>query len=111
MDRNLLIKKLNNLFCDLSKNGKKYSEVWLSDMDFGGLYEANKFVLNVKAGHQINSCSDEIREILYYLDKNAHEELQSIWSVTVYDTNDMIHCSDSNDLLVFNEANACPDKA
>jgi|HubBroStandDraft_6_1064221.scaffolds.fasta_scaffold634153_2 hypothetical protein len=106
MDRRILIKNLNHLFCNLNKEGKKYSEVWLSDVDFGQLYQTEKYILNVKAEHNIDSCNDEIREILQILDKKARQELQNIWSVSVYDSNDNIHCV-GDDLLVYNEANAC----
>jgi hypothetical protein len=106
MDRKVLIKNLNNLFCNLNKQGRKYSEVWLTDLDFGGLYQSGKYILNVKAHHKIDSCSDEIREILGILEKEVHSELQYIWSVTVYDANDQIHCI-SSDSLVFEEGTAC----
>jgi hypothetical protein len=94
------------LFCNLNKEGKKYLEVWLSDIDFGGLYRSGKYNLNVKADHIIDSCSDEIREILAILDQKAHNELQYIWSVSVYDSKDQIHCI-SQDLLVYDEESSC----
>ena len=106
MDRKALIKKLNSLFCDLNKAGKKYTEVWLSDVDFGDLYRADKYILNVKAEHAIDACNDEIKEILLILDKNAREELQYIWRVAVYDANDNIHCI-GDELLVYDEATSC----
>jgi hypothetical protein len=106
MDRKALIKKLNLLFCELDKGKKRYTEVWLSDVDFGKLYQAEKYILNVKAAHEIDSCNDEIRDILRFLDKNAHDELQYIWSVSVYDVNEKVHCV-GDDILVFNKATAC----
>ena len=107
MDRKVLIKNLNHLFCNLNKQGRKYSEVWLTDLDFGGLYELGKYILMSKPYlYKIDSCSDEIREILGILEKEAHSELQFIWSVTVYDANDEIHCV-SSDSLVFDEGTAC----
>jgi len=106
MDRKALIKNLNHLFCNLNKQGRKYSEVWLTDVDFGGLYQSGKYVLNVKAHHRIDSCNDEIKEILAILDKEAHSELQYVWSVSVYDANDQIHCI-SSDSIVFDEGTAC----
>jgi hypothetical protein len=106
MDKKVLVKNLNHLFCNLNKEGKKYLEVWLSDIDFGGLYRSGKYNLNVKADHTIDSCKDEIREILAILDQKAHDELQYIWSVAVYDSKDQVHCI-SQDLLVYDEESSC----
>ena len=80
--------------------------MWLSDVDFGGLYHNDKFVLNVKADHEIGSCKDEISDIIEMLDKDAKDELKFIWSVNIYGKNEQIHCA-SEEILVFNEANAC----
>src|SRR5579863_8964352 len=106
MDRKVLIKSLNNVFCDINKAGKKYSEVWLTDVDFGGLYQSDKYVLNVKAEHQIDNCKDEIVEILNILDSRAHDELQLIWSVNVYNADDQIQCAEERE-LIYNEENEC----
>lgn len=107
MDRKALIKKLNSLFCALNKEGRKYTEVWLSDVDFGELYHSDKYyILNVKAEHVIDSCNAEIREILHILDKNVKEELQYIWRVAVYDASENVHCV-GDELTVFNEATSC----
>jgi hypothetical protein len=106
MDRKALINKLNNLFCVLNKQGKRYTEVWLSDVDFGQLYQADKYILNVKAEHVIDSCNDEIKEILQILNKNVQDELQYIWRVAVYDASENVHCI-GDELVVFNEATAC----
>ena len=56
MDTNTIIKNLKGIFCDSNKRDKRYSEVWLSDVDFGGLYHTNKYyILNVKAEHKIDN--------------------------------------------------------
>lgn len=107
MDRKLLVKKLKNLFCHLNKEDKKYIEVWLSDVNFGGLYQpADKYVLNVKAEHVLGRCTDEISQIIDILDEYAKDELQHIWRVAVYDATENIHCV-SDDLVVYNEATSC----
>ena len=106
MDRRVLIKNLNDLFCGINKTGKKYSDVWLSDVDFGDMYQSDKYVLNVKAEHEIAACTQEIRDILKILNEKSYEELQSIWSVIVYDSKDEIHCF-SDELLVFNIEKSC----
>ena len=106
MDRKALIKRLNTLFCALNKEGIKYTEVWLSDVDFGELYQSDKYILNVKAEHVIDSCNDEIKAIVYILDKNVKEALQYIWRVAVYDASENIHCI-GDELAIYNEATSC----
>lgn len=107
MDTKSFIKNLNQVICEYSKvSGKKYSEVWLTPVDFGGLYDNGKFNLCVKSEHQIDSCLAETTEIINYLDKNANEELKIIWAVLVYDSNDEMHCV-SETLKVFDESQAC----
>ena len=54
-----LSKKLKDVFCNENKAEKKYATVWLSDVDFGGLYQTDKFVVNVKAEHKIASCNKD----------------------------------------------------
>jgi hypothetical protein len=106
MDTKALIKKLNEIFCDLNRTEKKYSEVWLTDADFGGLYYSELYVLNIKAEHQIHSCSDEIGYIISLLDEKAKEELKLIWRVDVYNADEEIHCQ-SDEGLIYNESIAC----
>jgi len=107
MDKRALIEKLQSAFCQFNKaEGNKYAEVWLSDVDFGELYHSDKYILHVKAEHDISSCSDEIDNVLRYLDYHAHNELQYIWSVYIYDSTDQIHCQ-YDDLLVFTDDQSC----
>ena len=105
--REIIKKKLNSLFCDINKTGNKYAEVWLSDVDFGELYQSDKYVLNVKAEHLIENCKDEIDEILELLNEKAKEELQSIWQVRIFDSEDEVHCA-SDEILVYSESEKCP---
>jgi hypothetical protein len=107
MDNKILIKNVNSAFCQINKMaGRQYLEAWLSDVDFGGLYHSDQYVLDVKAAHRIDGCRDEIRYILTNLDLTCYEELKQIWSVAVYDERDSIHCM-SSDLLVFDQEAAC----
>lgn len=107
MDKKETIKsKLNTIFCDLNKSDKKYLEVWLSDVDFGELYRSDKYVLNVRAAHNIDGCKGEIDYIIALLDTKAKEELQSIWQIRVFDMSDEIHCA-SDEILVYSEDIAC----
>ncbi len=107
MDTKTLIKNLHQLFCNENKADKKYSRVWLSDVDFGGMYHTDRYVLNVMAEHEIDNCNDEIKEVLNILNEKAKEELEFIWRVEVYHSNDQYSCK-SEDLIVYEEENACP---
>jgi len=109
MDRKALIKNLKSIFCDYVKEDKRYSEIWLTDADFGGLYHSGNFILNLKMekGYEIYSCGEEIDSILQMLDKEAKEELQYIWRVDIYDSDEQIHCQ-SDECLVYEIENACP---
>ncbi len=86
MDTKLLIANLHSIFCEYNREIRRYSEIWLSDADFGGLYNSGKYVLNLKAeqDYDIDSCGQEIEEILTMLDDKAKEELQFIWRVDIY---------------------------
>ena len=107
MDKKEIIENLYKLFCTSNKQGKRYLEVWLCDEDFGGLYHSDKYVLNVKVNHEIEDCSDEIRDIIEMLDEKAKDELKYISNVEVYSSDESTHCS-SEDIKVFAEGTACP---
>lgn len=106
MDTKILIEKLNKIFCNKNKSGNKYLEIWLTEADLGGIYKNGKYILNVKAEHEIPSCFDEIGNILDLLEREAKEESKFIWSVNVYDPSDRIHC-EGEEMLILDESNAC----
>jgi len=100
-------KKLKDIFCAENKVNQKYAEIWLSDVDFGGLYQSDKFVVNVKARHQIASCNEEIKHIVTNLFKQlSKEELSFIWRVDVYNADEQIHCQ-IEDIIVYSTLDAC----
>lgn len=102
-----LKKKLKDIFCVENKANRKYAEIWLSDVDFGGLYQSDKFVVNVKAEHPIASCNEEIKHIVTHLFKQlSKEELSFIWRVDVYNSDEQMHCQ-SEDILVYTTVDAC----
>lgn len=72
----------------------------------GGYNNNGKFVLCLKAEHEIDSCYDETTDILNLLNEKAKEELEYIWTVQVYDMDDEIYC-ESSDLKVYDEASSC----
>ena len=99
--------KLKDIFCIENKANRKYAEIWLSDVDFGGLYQTDKFVVNVKAEHQIVSCNEEIKYIFTNLFKQlSKDELSFIWRVDVYNSDEQIHCQ-SDDILIYTTVDAC----
>lgn len=102
-----LQQKLHQLFCKENKTINKYASVWLTEADFGGLYKPNKFVLNVKAEHHIESCNDEIKHIVSRLFKNLDKEERTfIWRVVVYNVDEQVHCT-SDDILVYSIDSQC----
>ncbi|MGB8191486.1 MAG: hypothetical protein WCF67_06180 [Chitinophagaceae bacterium] len=102
MDRKTLIKKLRRIFSDSYKQDKKYGEVWLSYIDFGGLYFTDEFyVLNVKTETRIN-YTEVISSVLHMLDDKAKEELKRIWTVSVHQPNERAYC-DTGDFMVYSK--------
>lgn len=102
-----LKKKLKDIFCIEYKAKKTYSEVWLSEADFDGLYQSHKYLVNVKAEQKIDSCNNEIKYIITNLFKQlTTEELNCIWRVVVYNSFEEVHCA-SDEILVFTEEDSC----
>lgn len=102
-----LKEKLKDIFCSENRTYKRYSEVWLSDANFGGLYQSHKYIVNVKADHEIPSCNSEIKSIVTKLfDKLKKNEWSLIWRVVVYNSFEEIHCA-SEDILVYSKIDAC----
>ena len=102
-----LKKRLRDIFCAENRASKKYSTVWLSEADFDGLYQSNKYVVNVKAEHVISSCNEEIKYIITNLFKQlSKEELSFVWRVVVYNAFEEIHCA-SDEILIYTEEDAC----
>ncbi len=106
MDTKALVKKLHDVFCESNKGEKKYSQIWLSRLDYGGLYYSDDFVLYLKAEHQIERYVTEVKYIITLLSQKAKEELKSIMRVRIYGPDDKAEC-ESDDYLVYNEETAC----
>ncbi len=105
MDKKLLIKNLNSLFCQLGAKGKRYAEVWLEDADFGGLYRSGKFSLKARSQERIVHYHKELKDIVYFLHDNAPAEYKCILHVLLYNPDDQVHCQQP-DSLVYAES-AC----
>lgn len=106
MDKKVLVKKLHDVFCESNKGEKKYSQVWLSQLDYGGLYYSNDFVLKLKTEHKIERHLTEISQVIKLLGEKAKEEAKSILRVVVYGPNDKAEC-ESEDYLIYDGETAC----
>ena len=105
MDTKALIKKLQEIFAESNKGEKKYSQIWLSEIDLGGLYYFDKFVLRLKAAHTIKDFFNETPEIITMLNEKAKEESKFIPRVAVYDILEKAH-PQRGDIIVYKEASA-----
>ncbi|RYE28974.1 MAG: hypothetical protein EOP42_15490 [Sphingobacteriaceae bacterium] len=102
-----LKKALKVLFCEENKANHKYAEVWLSDVDFDGLYYSNQFVVHVKMRYQIPSCNKEINHIFLNLFKRLSKgELALIWRVVVYNADEQI-LSENEITIVYTALEVC----
>ena len=105
MDTKALVKKLQEIFTETNKGEKRYSKIWLSEIDLGGLYHSVNYVLRLKAAFSISDFYDETREIIRLLDEKAKEEAQYIPRVSVYDANEKVQ-PQFDDIIIYEEASA-----
>lgn len=105
MDTNALIKKLQEVFSEKNAGERKYSQIWLSEIDLGGLYHSDTFALRLKAAYTIKDLFNETLEIIRTLKEKAKEEAQYISRVSVYDISEKAH-PESDDIIVYEEASA-----
>jgi len=94
--------KLKDIFCKENQGARRYSEIWLSKADFGGLYNSDKYLLNVKASHNLKNCNEEIEHVVDVLYSSlSPEEIAYIWRIIVYNSNEEPSClSDDISVLV-----------
>jgi hypothetical protein len=107
MDKKILIRKLNAVFCDVNKTDKRYSEIWLSDVDFGFSFQSDQYVLNVRVNDNIKDCQGEISNVVDTLFEKAKEVVGNIWRVAVYANNNRFAHCEAPFMLVYDEDNAC----
>lgn len=105
MDPKALIKKLQEVFSEKNTGEKKYSQIWMSEIDLGGLYHSDSYVLRLKAAYTIKDFFNETLEIIRTLKEKAKEESKYISRVSVYDINEQAHPS-IDDLIIYEEASA-----
>jgi hypothetical protein len=103
MDKAIFISELRDVFSNLNKKEKRYSKVWLSDENFGGLYHSGKYILNVKASHHLKEYSPEIRFIIDLLDEKLdREKVSYIFNLEIYNENEEVR-PDSDDIILYND--------
>lgn len=102
MDTKALINKLHNVFNESNNGNRKYSQIWLSEVDFGGLYHSDKFVLNLKAERPTERYTTAVKDVITLLSQKAKEESKSIMYVVMHEPNDKAEC-ESEDYLVYEE--------
>jgi len=103
MDKAVFINELRDIFSNLNKKEKRYSKVWLSDEDFGGLYYSNLYKLYLKSEHKIDRYKSEISYFIDLLDKKlGKEKLPSIFTMKVYDENERVS-PDRDDIILYSD--------
>ncbi len=100
MDKKALIKKLREIFTESNKGDRRYSIIWLSQLNYGGLYYSKDFALKLKAEHKIERYLTEIQYVFGLLREKAAEESKPILRVSIYGPNDNVE-PESDDYLVF----------
>ncbi len=96
---------LQDFLCAMNKQQHRYKSAWLHPID--DLTGRPRFRLYVRADVELDCCSDEfdlIFDALY--DRRDMEPFKYISGIVVLDRNNQLHCQ-TEDIKVFNEAEAC----
>ncbi len=98
--------KLVSIFSEENKKEKRYSEVWLTVEDFGGIPDSDNFVINVKTEPIVTSKILELKyiglDLFKQLDK---DEIPLYWHVRLFRHNERVrHTSDDIILIPNNPA-------
>ena len=103
MDKAVFIAELKNLFSSINQSEKRYSKVWLSEPDFGGLYYSGKYILNLKVAHQIDRYKPELSYIHSLLDEKLGKEQDAyIYHLYLYNKNEY-DGPDRDDIVLYND--------
>lgn len=103
MDKAIFVNELRRIFADVNKEDKRYSKVWLSDENFGGLYHSGKYTLYLKSEHKIPRYKTEVSYLIDLLDQKLDKEKSShIFSFKVYDE-DEYASPDRDDIILYND--------
>ena len=76
MDRRAIIRKLNRVFCEASKESQRFSLVWLEGAGVSPINHSKQYILHVQAHHKIESRTQEIKDLAYFLIDKAKEEFR-----------------------------------
>lgn len=105
MDTKKLVERIKDILCSINKQNKKYETAWLSYED--DLTGRERYILNVKAEHNVSSCYEEIRFLTKTLwDELSADSLRLIARIVVYNSNEEIHCW-SEDIVLLEDAATC----
>lgn len=100
-----LINKLQETFEANNQGDKKYSRVWLSQLNYGGLYYSKDFALKLKAEHKIERLLTEISFVSSLIREKAAEESKSIMRISVYGPDEKAE-PESDDYIIYEDATA-----
>ena len=104
MDKKLFIKEIKKTFLNFNATEKKYSKIWLTEVDYGGLYYSDKCVLNVQMENHIDIYSYEIDFLVDFLSENLPPEINILIDhVKVYNDTDFVRIG-REDIVLFDEA-------
>ena len=104
MDRSILIKQLKDIFIAINHSEKRYTRVWLTDMDYGGLYYSGQYILCAIAAPHIRVYSPEIRYLIDLLsEKLGKEKFSLINKVVVYLDTEQVYNTDRDDIILYND--------
>lgn len=103
MDINVLVNKIKELFIIHNKTQKnKYSEVWLREVDFGGLINWERYTLCAKAAYGIELKGNARAQIIDLIWDNLNGEHEYIWTVSVYKMDERV-CCQKDDIMILEE--------
>lgn len=105
MDRRTIVTKLNRVFSEASKESKRFSLVWLEGAGIGGLHCSRQYILHVQAHHKIESRTQEIEKLVYFLDEKAKEEFKDIPRIVLHTRDEDVDCDSRH--IVYDEEAAC----
>ena len=101
MDKAVFVRKLKDIFLNLED--KKYTKVWLSDANYGGLYRSGHYLVNLKFRPDFNEEITYIRKALRILhDKLDDEQMQHVERIAVHHSYEDYY-SEPNDIVLYND--------
>lgn len=105
MDRRAIIRKLNRVFCEASKESQRFSLVWLEGNGVSPINHSKQYILHVQAHHKIESRTQEIKDLAYFLIDKAKEEFRYICKIILHTPGENVDCDSRH--LVYESEEAC----